>query len=142
MAARHLSITNKWVAKVMVFNFSVCGLKANTWQTLGETIKSNEAIQNNRKSIVASDQWRAEIWPLQKSYAPPLLRIADKKFSLRLLSFQHHHGSSSFRWSGASFAPSVVIDFPCSLLYFALVCALICFNIRCISCTFGQNRCA
>ena len=51
MAARHLSITNKCVEKVTVFNFSGCGLKANTWQTLGETIKSNEAIKNNRKSI-------------------------------------------------------------------------------------------
>ena len=34
-----------------VFNFSGCGLKANTWQTLGETIKNNEAIKNNRKYI-------------------------------------------------------------------------------------------
>ena len=47
MAARHLSITNKCVEKVTVFNFSGCGLKANTWQTLGETIKSNEAIKHN-----------------------------------------------------------------------------------------------
>ena len=51
MAARHLSIRDKFVEKVTVFNFSVCGLKANTWQTLGETIKSNEAIKNNRKTI-------------------------------------------------------------------------------------------
>ena len=47
MAARHLSITNKCVEKVTVFNFSGCGLKANTWQTLGETIKSNETIKHN-----------------------------------------------------------------------------------------------
>ena len=51
MTARHLSITNKCVEKVTVFNFSGCGLKANTWQTLGEPIKSNEAIKNNRKTI-------------------------------------------------------------------------------------------
>ena len=50
MAARHLYAVVKNVEfcqKVTVFNFSVYGLKANTWQTLGETIKSNETIKHN-----------------------------------------------------------------------------------------------
>ena len=51
MAARHLFITNKCVEKGDGVLFSGCGLKANTWQTLGETIQSNEAIKYNRKSI-------------------------------------------------------------------------------------------
>ena len=51
MAARHLFITNECVENGNGVLFSGCGLKAKTWQTLGETIKSNEAIKNNRKTI-------------------------------------------------------------------------------------------
>ena len=51
MAARRLSITNNCVEQVAVFNFSGCGLKANTWQTLGETIKGNEAIKKTNEKL-------------------------------------------------------------------------------------------
>ena len=49
MAARHLSITNKFVRKVTVLNFSACGLKANTWQTLGESIKATKLSKTIEK---------------------------------------------------------------------------------------------
>ena len=58
----------------------------------------------------------------KKTHAPPALRMADKTISLRLLSFQHHHGSSSFRWSGPSFAPSFLLIFLVFFVFRADVC--------------------
>ena len=52
MAARHLYAVVekcKMCQKVTVFNFSVCGLKANTWQTLGETIKATKLSKTIEK---------------------------------------------------------------------------------------------
>ena len=71
MAARHLyaSVEKcKMCPKVTVFNFSVCGFKANTWQTLGKHLAKVRPIKCCRQHprLLDSDLWEvvSKLFPL------------------------------------------------------------------------------